>query len=60
MFTTHIDSLIFVFSGVFAFLVAAYPTFAASALAANSFARGSMAAGFPLFARPSGFTLFFE
>ncbi|KAI9818934.1 MAG: hypothetical protein M1827_007756 [Pycnora praestabilis] len=38
-----------VFSGVFTFLVDAYPLFAASALAANSFARSSFAAAFPLF-----------
>ncbi|KAI9877664.1 MAG: hypothetical protein M1830_003183 [Pleopsidium flavum] len=38
-----------VFSGVFTFLVDAYPMFAASALAANSFARSSFAAAFPLF-----------
>lgn len=38
-----------VFSGVFTFLVDAYPLYAASALAANSFVRSSFAAGFPLF-----------
>ena len=38
-----------VFSGIFTFLVDAYPLYAASALAANSFARSSFAAGFPLF-----------
>lgn len=43
------DSVILIFSGVFTFLVAAYPTFAASALAANSFTRSMFAAGFPLF-----------
>ncbi len=32
-----------------AFLVDAYPLYAASALAANSFARSSFAAAFPLF-----------
>lgn len=37
------------FSGVFTFLVDAYPLYAASALAANSFVRSSFAAGFPLF-----------
>ena len=41
--------IIFVFSGIFAFLVDAYPTYAASALAANSFARSMFAAAFPLF-----------
>ncbi|KAI4721507.1 MFS general substrate transporter [Aureobasidium sp. EXF-10727] len=40
---------IFVFSGVFTFLVECYPLYAASALAANSFARSSFAAAFPLF-----------
>lgn len=40
---------ILVYSGVFTFLVDAYPTYAASALAANSFARSSFAAVFPLF-----------
>ncbi|KAF8857989.1 MFS general substrate transporter [Acephala macrosclerotiorum] len=38
-----------VFSGVFTFLVDAYPLYAASALAANSFARSSFGAVFPLF-----------
>ncbi|KAF1348213.1 major facilitator superfamily domain-containing protein [Delphinella strobiligena] len=41
--------VILIFSGVFTFLVAAYPTYAASALAANSFTRSMFAAGFPLF-----------
>ncbi|PPJ52936.1 hypothetical protein CBER1_11491 [Cercospora berteroae] len=40
---------IFCFSGIFTFLVETYPLYAASALAANSFARSSFAAGFPLF-----------
>ena len=44
-----------VFSGVFTFLVDAYPTYAASALAANSFARSSFAAAFPLFGEQSEF-----
>lgn len=47
------NRLIFVFSGVFTFLVSAYPTYAASALAANSFARSMFAAGFPLFGQAS-------
>ena len=38
------------FSGIFTFLVDAYPQFAASALASNSFLRSCFAAGFPLFA----------
>ncbi|KAF2760246.1 MFS general substrate transporter [Pseudovirgaria hyperparasitica] len=41
--------IIFVYSGVFTFLVDCYPLYAASALAANSFARSSFAAAFPLF-----------
>ncbi|MCJ1313594.1 hypothetical protein MMC25_007273 [Agyrium rufum] len=40
---------VLIFSGVFTFLVEAYPLHAASALAANSFARSSFAAAFPLF-----------
>ncbi|KAL2002631.1 hypothetical protein VTN02DRAFT_6339 [Thermoascus thermophilus] len=40
---------ILVYSGIFTFLVDAYPTYAASALAANSFARSSFGAVFPLF-----------
>ncbi|KAL7624437.1 hypothetical protein AAE478_006002 [Parahypoxylon ruwenzoriense] len=38
-----------VFTGIFTFLVDAYPHFAASALAANSFTRCVFAAAFPLF-----------
>ncbi|KAI9822715.1 MAG: hypothetical protein M1826_000419 [Phylliscum demangeonii] len=38
-----------VYTGVFTFLVDAYPVYAASALAANSFARSCFAAAFPLF-----------
>ncbi|XPS73247.1 hypothetical protein M3J09_005397 [Ascochyta lentis] len=41
--------VIWVYSGVFTFLVEAYPLYAASALAANSFARSYFAAAFPLF-----------
>ncbi|KAI2478426.1 hypothetical protein Ptr902_10039 [Pyrenophora tritici-repentis] len=41
--------VIWVYSGVFTFLVEAYPVYAASALAANSFARSYFAAAFPLF-----------
>ncbi|KAI1320062.1 major facilitator superfamily domain-containing protein [Xylariaceae sp. FL0255] len=37
------------FSAIFTFLVDAYPLYAASALAANAFMRGSFAAAFPLF-----------
>lgn len=37
--------MLLVFSGIFTFLVDAYPLYAASALAANSFARSSFAAG---------------
>ncbi|KAI0884794.1 putative bicyclomycin resistance protein [Annulohypoxylon maeteangense] len=38
-----------VFTGIFTFLVDAYPLYAASALAANSFVRCTFAAAFPLF-----------
>nr|UPH69767.1 putative mfs multidrug protein [Neofusicoccum parvum] len=41
--------IILVFSGIFTFLVESYPLYAASALAANSFARSMFAAMFPLF-----------
>lgn len=41
--------MFFVFSGVWTFLVDAYPGYAASALAANSFARCMFAGAFPLF-----------
>jgi hypothetical protein len=41
--------IILVFSGVFTFLVEAFPLYAASALSANSFARSSFAGAFPLF-----------
>ncbi|OJJ88078.1 MFS transporter [Aspergillus glaucus CBS 516.65] len=40
---------ILVYSGVFTFLVDAYPTYAASALAANGFTRSTFAGVFPLF-----------
>lgn len=39
---------ILVYSGVFTFLVEAYPLYAASALGANAFLRSMFAAGFPL------------
>ena len=41
--------IFFVFSGVWTFLVDAYPTYAASALAANTFTRCIFAGAFPLF-----------
>ncbi|KAG7412588.1 Efflux pump atB [Fusarium oxysporum f. sp. rapae] len=41
--------ILLVFSGVFTFLVDAYPHYAASALAANAFVRCVFAAAFPLF-----------
>lgn len=41
--------VLLVFAGVFTFLVDSYPTYAASALAANSFTRSMFAASFPLF-----------
>ena len=40
---------VLVFQAVFTFLVEAYPLYAASALAANSFTRSCFAACFPLF-----------
>ncbi|KAJ5504477.1 hypothetical protein N7463_007351 [Penicillium fimorum] len=46
---------ILVYSGIFTFLVDAYPTFAASALAANSFTRSSFGGIFPLFGIQSKF-----
>lgn len=44
---------VFVYSGVFTFLVDAYPTYSASALAANSFTRSTFAGIFPLFGTQS-------
>ncbi|KAJ0423511.1 major facilitator superfamily domain-containing protein [Aspergillus carlsbadensis] len=41
--------MLLVFTGIFTFLVDAYPNYAASALAANAFVRCSSAAAFPLF-----------
>jgi len=41
--------VVLVFASVFTFLVDSYPTYAASALAANSFTRKMFAAGFLLF-----------
>lgn len=41
--------IVICYAGVFTFFVESYPLYAASALAANSFARSSFAAGFPLF-----------
>ena len=38
-----------VFNGIYTFTVEAYPVYAASALAANSFVRSAFAVGFPLF-----------
>ncbi|KAB8227373.1 MFS transporter [Aspergillus alliaceus] len=40
---------ILVYSGIFTFLIDAYPSYAASALAANSFTRSTFAGAFPLF-----------
>ncbi|KAE8154970.1 efflux pump antibiotic resistance protein [Aspergillus avenaceus] len=40
---------VLIFSGIFTFLVEAYPTYAASALAANSFTRCMLGGAFPLF-----------
>lgn len=44
---------ILVYSGIFTFLVDAYPTYAASALAANSFTRSTFGGVFPLFGTQS-------
>lgn len=41
--------IILVYTAFFTFLVEAYPLYAASALSANSFARSSFAASFPIF-----------
>jgi uncharacterized membrane protein YvlD (DUF360 family) len=41
--------VVMIYSGIFTFLVDAYPLYAASALAANSFSRSMFAAAFPLF-----------
>ncbi|EXJ91425.1 hypothetical protein A1O1_04537 [Capronia coronata CBS 617.96] len=51
---------ILTFSGVFTFLVEAYPLYAASALSANSFARSSFAGAFPLFGLQMYHTLNFH
>lgn len=50
-----VSRTILVYSGIFTFLVDAYPTFAASALAANSFMRSSFGGIFPLFGIQSTF-----
>jgi hypothetical protein len=47
--TVFAIGVLLMFSGVFTFLVDAYPLFAASAMAANSITRSCLAAGFPLF-----------
>lgn len=47
--TDGVTRVILVYAGIFTFLVDAYPTFAASALAANSFMRSSFGGIFPLF-----------
>jgi hypothetical protein len=52
-------STILVYSGIFTFLVDAYPLYAASALAANSFARSSFGGIFPLFGSYSMFNFSF-
>jgi hypothetical protein len=55
LWLTHPDRTVLVYSGIFTFLVDAYPTYAASALAANSFLRSSFGAIFPLFGVQSMF-----
>lgn len=52
---TSFRSIFLVFSGIFTFLVDAYPNYAASALAANTFLRCIFAASFPLFGEQSKF-----
>jgi hypothetical protein len=49
----NVCSIFLVFSSIWTFLVAAYPAYAASALAANTFARCMFAAAFPLFGEQS-------
>lgn len=49
----HDYSMLLVFSGIWTFLVDAYPLYAASALAANVFARCMFAGAFPLFGEQS-------
>jgi hypothetical protein len=44
--------VVLVFSSVFNYLVDAYREWSASAMAANTFLRCTMAGGFPLFAVP--------
>lgn len=43
--------ILYSFTAIFTYLVTAYRPFAASAMASNTFIRGSSAAAFPLFAR---------
>jgi hypothetical protein len=50
--------IFFVFSGIWTFLVDAYPAYAASALAANTFTRCMFAGAFPLFGDQSQFSPF--
>jgi hypothetical protein len=52
-----LQSMFLAFSGIFTFLVDAYPLYAASALAANTFARCVFAASFPLFGDQSEYYL---
>lgn len=51
--TLILHRTVLVYSGIFTFLVDAYPEYAASALAANSFARSTFAGIFPLFGTQS-------
>lgn len=55
-----INRTLLVYSGIFTFLVDAYPSYAASALAANSFARSMFGGIFPLFGIQSKCTKCFE
>lgn len=58
--TCCVTRTILVYSGIFTFLVDAYPTYAASALAANSFTRSTFGGVFPLFGTQSKSSLPFR
>lgn len=46
---TSANSFFFLFQGIWTFLVAAYPKYAASVMAVNTTTRSLLAAAFPLF-----------
>lgn len=58
--TCCVTRTILVYSGIFTFLIDAYPTYAASALAANSFTRSTFGGVFPLFGTQSKSSLPFR